>query len=103
MVVDNHPAVHVGGRELIADQADIAVAAEAATAEEALVKLDTRIEVVIIGYRVGSGCDGVCLTVRLKQLDRPAASSRTTLATRTSDQNHVRGVVHGARAGRPRG
>ena len=71
LLVDDHPAVRVGARKLIDDQPDMAVVAEARSAEEALTQSGFPIGVAVVDYQLGDGHDGLWLTAQLKRLDQP--------------------------------
>jgi DNA-binding NarL/FixJ family response regulator len=71
LLVDDHPAVRVGARKLIDDQPDMAVVAEARSAEEALRQSGLPIGVAVVDYQLGNGHDGLWLTAQLKRLDQP--------------------------------
>ena len=53
LLVDDHPAVRVGARKLIDDQPDMAVVAEARSAEEALRQSEFPIDVAVVDYQLG--------------------------------------------------
>ena len=59
LLVDDHPALRVGARRLIDDQPDIRVVAEARSAEETLMLLESPADVAIVGYHLGEGHDGL--------------------------------------------
>ena len=71
LLVDDHPAVRVGARKLIDDQPDMAVVAEARSAEEALRQSGFPIGVAVVDYQLGNGHDGLWLTAQLKRLEQP--------------------------------
>lgn len=71
LLVDDHPAVRLGARRLIDEQPDMTIAAEASSVDEALSKLDDRMDVAVIDYQLGGGRDGLSLTMHLKQLEPP--------------------------------
>jgi DNA-binding NarL/FixJ family response regulator len=71
LLVDDHPAVRVGARTLIDDQPDLAVVAEARTAEDALRQSGIPIRVAVVDYHLGHGHDGLWLTAQLKRLEQP--------------------------------
>ena len=73
LVVDDHPAVRVGARNLIDDQPDMEVVAEARSAEEVLLQSNHQVDVAVVDYQLGAGDDGLRLTAQLKQLERPPA------------------------------
>lgn len=70
LLVDDHPAVRVGARNLIDDQPDMHVVAEARSAEDALERADIEVDVAVIDYHLGNGRDGLWLTAALKRLER---------------------------------
>lgn len=69
LVADDHPAVRAGVRLLIEDQPDMVAVGEAASTEEALVKLDVNPDVLVLDYHFGGQQSGLSLT-------RMLASSR---------------------------
>jgi DNA-binding NarL/FixJ family response regulator len=71
LLVDDHPAVRLGARKLIDDQPDMAVVAEARSAEEALRQSGFPIGVAVVDYQLGNGHDGLWLTAQLKRLEQP--------------------------------
>lgn len=71
LLVDDHPAVRVGARNLIDDQPDMRVVAEARSAQEALAQADVGVDVAVVDYHLGDGRDGLWLTAELKRLERP--------------------------------
>ncbi len=71
MLVDDHPAVRVGVRELIDQQPDLRVVAEAATPEAAVEQFDHPIDVAIVDYDLGEAKDGLWLTAELKLAEAP--------------------------------
>jgi DNA-binding NarL/FixJ family response regulator len=71
LLVDDHPAVRAGARKLIDDQPDIAVVAEARSAEEALRQLEFPIDLAVVDYHLGDGRDGLWLTTQLKRMEHP--------------------------------
>lgn len=73
LVVDDHPAVRAGLRDLLADVADFEVVDALATAEEAIqVAEDERIDVAVVDYQLGSR-NGLWLSRKLKRLAQPPA------------------------------
>ncbi|MGH2908299.1 MAG: response regulator, partial [Solirubrobacteraceae bacterium] len=73
LVVDDHPAIRVGLRELLSVEADLEVAAACASAEEALAvaREATRpVHVAIVDYQLG-GHSGLWLSRRLRELPDP--------------------------------
>ncbi len=73
LVVDDHPAVRAGLRELLADEADFVVVAAVDTAEAGIeVARRQPIDVAIVDYQLG-GRNGLWLSRKLKRLaDSPA-------------------------------
>ena len=73
LVVDDHPAVRAGVRELLADTADFEMVAAVSSAEAGLeaVARDP-IDVVVTDYQLG-GRSGLWLSRKLKRLPQPPA------------------------------
>jgi DNA-binding NarL/FixJ family response regulator len=73
LVVDDHPAVRAGLRELLADEVDFEVVAAVATAEDG-VEIAKRepIDVAVVDYQLG-GRNGLWLSRKLKRLPDPPA------------------------------
>jgi DNA-binding NarL/FixJ family response regulator len=73
LVVDDHPAVRTGLRQLLADEADFEVVAAVATAEAGIEVAEREaIDVAVIDYQLG-GRNGLWLSRKLKRLpERPA-------------------------------
>ena len=71
LLVDDHPAVRVGARKLIDDQPDLAVVAEARSAQEALRRPEVSIHVAVVDYHLGDGRDGLWLTEQLERREQP--------------------------------
>jgi DNA-binding NarL/FixJ family response regulator len=71
MVVDDHPAVRVGVRRLLDEEPDMLVVAEAASAEEAVARLDCLPDVLVVDYHLVGGRNGLWLTHRVTMLKRP--------------------------------
>lgn len=71
LLVDDHPAVRVGARNLIDDQPDMCVVTEAASVDEALAKLSSLADVAVVDYHLGEGRDGLWLTAELKRRESP--------------------------------
>ena len=68
LVVDDHPAVRAGLRQLLDDQADFEVAAAVATADEALAIAEREpIDVAVVDYQLG-GRNGLWVSRKLKRL-----------------------------------
>jgi DNA-binding NarL/FixJ family response regulator len=73
LVVDDHPAVRAGLRDLLADRAEFEVVGAAASAEEALgVAEHTSVDVAVVDYQLG-GRSGLWLSRKLKRLTHPPA------------------------------
>ncbi len=73
LLVDDHPAVRAGLRELLADEADFEVVAVVATAEAGMdVARHERIDVAVVDYQLG-GRNGLWLSRKLKRLPDPPA------------------------------
>jgi DNA-binding NarL/FixJ family response regulator len=71
LVVDNHPAVRSGLRQLLDDQADFEVAAAVATADEALAVAEREpIDVAVVDYQLGER-NGRWVSRKLKRLPQP--------------------------------
>jgi DNA-binding NarL/FixJ family response regulator len=69
LLVDDHPAVRAGARNVIDDQPDMRVVAEGRNAEEALRQHDATFDVAIIDYHLREGHDGLWLTAQLKRTE----------------------------------
>ena len=73
VVVDDHPAVRDGLRELLAGEADFDVVAAVATAEAGIeVAQREPIDVAVVDYQLG-GRNGLWLSRKLKRLPEPPA------------------------------
>jgi DNA-binding NarL/FixJ family response regulator len=73
LVVDDHPAVRAGLRELLADEADFDVLDAVPSAEAGLeVAERDAIDVAVIDYQLG-GRNGLWLSRKLKRLPQPPA------------------------------
>jgi DNA-binding NarL/FixJ family response regulator len=70
VLVDDHPAVRYGIRQLLATQCDLHMLAEAASASEALAELAPWADVAVVDYHLGDR-DGLWLTQRIKQRSSP--------------------------------
>jgi DNA-binding NarL/FixJ family response regulator len=71
LVVDDHPAVRRGVRELLDDQPDFAVLDAVASAQEAMsVAERVAIDVAVVDYQLGSR-SGLWLSRKLKRVARP--------------------------------
>jgi DNA-binding NarL/FixJ family response regulator len=68
LVVDDHPAVRAGLRDLLADETDFDVIAAVATAEAAVAVAEREpIDVAVVDYQLG-GRNGLWLSRKLKRL-----------------------------------
>jgi DNA-binding NarL/FixJ family response regulator len=73
LVVDDHPAVRAGLRELLADEADFEVVAALSSAEAGLrVAERDPVDVAVADYQLG-GRSGLWLSRKLKRLPQPPA------------------------------
>jgi DNA-binding NarL/FixJ family response regulator len=73
LVVDDHPAVRVGLRELLAAEPDFEVLDALATAEAAVAFAErTRLDVAVVDYQLG-GRSGLWVSRKLKRLPDPPA------------------------------
>ena len=73
LVVDDHPAVRAGLRELLADETDFEVVAAVDSAEAAMeLAMQERIDVAVVDYQL-SGRNGLWLSRKLKRLPDPPA------------------------------
>jgi DNA-binding NarL/FixJ family response regulator len=71
LVVDDHPAVRLGLRQLLEDQPDFEVVAVSETAEGALAEAESHpIDVAIVDYHLG-GRNGLWVSRKLKRLQEP--------------------------------
>ena len=71
LVVDDHPAVRLGLRQLLEDQPDFKIVGVAETAEDALAQAETHpIDVAIVDYQLG-GRNGLWVSRKLKRLRDP--------------------------------
>jgi DNA-binding NarL/FixJ family response regulator len=71
LLVDDHPAVRLGMRQLIDHQPDMRVVTAVADAREALSQPEWPIDVAIVDYHLGEAEDGLWLTTQLKRLPAP--------------------------------
>jgi DNA-binding NarL/FixJ family response regulator len=70
LIVDDHPAVRRGVRELLADQPDFAVVDAVASAQEAMsIAERVHVDVAVVDYQLG-GRSGLWLSRKLKRLAR---------------------------------
>jgi DNA-binding NarL/FixJ family response regulator len=68
LVVDDHPAVRAGLRELLTDEPEFEVVASVATAEAAIAIAERdRVDVAVVDYQLG-GRNGLWLSRKLKRL-----------------------------------
>ena len=73
LVVDDHPAVRAGLRELLADEPDFEVVAAVAAAEAAVEVAQAQpIDIAVVDYQLG-GRNGLWLSRKLKRLAEPPA------------------------------
>lgn len=73
LIVDDHPAIRVGLRELLSDEPDFTVAAAVGSAEEAVAfAQDHPLDVAIIDYQLG-GRSGLWASRKLARLAEPPA------------------------------
>jgi len=73
LIVDDHPAIRVGLRELLSVEADLEIVEACASAEDALAfaeRADRPIQVAIVDYQLG-GHSGLWLSRRLRALSEP--------------------------------
>jgi DNA-binding NarL/FixJ family response regulator len=71
LVVDDHPAVRVGVRNLISDEADFELVAAVASAEAGMLIAENEpIDVAVVDYQL-RGRSGLWLTRKLKRLSDP--------------------------------
>src|SRR5690242_5650454 len=69
LLVDDHPAVRAGARNVIDDQPDMRVVAEARSAAEALRQQGVTFDVAIVDYHLREGHDGLWLSAQLKRTE----------------------------------
>ena len=71
LVVDDHPAVRLGLRQLLEDEPDFEVVAVCATAESAVSQAQaTRVDVAVVDHHLGDR-NGLWVSRRLKRLPQP--------------------------------
>ena len=71
LVVDDHPAVRMGLRELLDDEPDFVVVAAVDSAEAAMALAEREpIDVAVVDYQLG-GRNGLWLSRKLKRLPKP--------------------------------
>lgn len=96
LLVDDHPVVRAGLRAVLTAADGIEVAAEAASADEAVRRaraLDA-LDVVLMDLRLGEGADGVEATARIRALPHPPRV--LILTTYETDNDILRAVQAGA-------
>ncbi len=96
LLVDDHPVVRAGLRAVLTAADGIEVAAEAASAGEAVRRaraLDA-LDVVLMDLRLGEGADGVEATARIRALPHPPRV--LILTTYETDNDILRAVQAGA-------
>jgi DNA-binding NarL/FixJ family response regulator len=71
LLVDDHPAVRLGMRQLIDQQSDMRVVTAVAGGREALSQTEWPIDVAIVDYDLGEAEDGLWLTTQLKRIAAP--------------------------------
>lgn len=95
LLVDDHPVVRSGLRAVLAAEADIAVAGEAGSGEDAVTLCRTlKPDVVLCDLRLGDGIDGVATTAALRALE--VAPAVIILTTYDHDHDILRAVEAGA-------
>jgi DNA-binding NarL/FixJ family response regulator len=73
LVVDDHPAVRAGLRELFSETDDFTVVAAVGTAEAAMIVAEQEpVDVAVVDYQLG-GRNGLWLSRKLKRLPNPPA------------------------------
>jgi DNA-binding NarL/FixJ family response regulator len=73
LIVDDHPAVRAGLRELFSEAADFTVVAAVGTAEAAMTVAEQEpVDLAVIDYQLG-GRNGLWLSRKLKRLPQPPA------------------------------
>ncbi len=94
MIVDDHPVVREGLRAMLDTQPDIQVTGEAASAQEAVVRVGTDpVDVVLMDLRMPGG-DGVTAISRIRAI-RPAARV-VVLTTYETHADILRAIEAGA-------
>ncbi|WP_304451490.1 response regulator transcription factor [Nocardiopsis sp. YSL2] len=96
LLVDDHPVVRHGLTAMFADRPGMDVVAEAADGREALDLLasGTRVDVVLMDLRMGSGMDGVSAIRRINAL--PSPPPVLVLTTYDTDADILAAVEAGA-------
>ena len=93
LLVDDHPAVRFGVRGLIADEPDMVLIAEHASASADTSEVAAWADVAVVDYHLGDR-DGLWLTRRIKQ--RPAAPPVLIYSAFADEQLGVVAIVAGA-------
>lgn len=96
LLVDDHEVVRRGLRELLSDEPDIEVVAEASSAEEALaVAMHVEPDVAVVDVRLGEG-DGVSLCRELRSKPNPP---RCLVLTAFDDEEAMVGAIMAGASG----
>lgn len=96
LLVDDHEVVRRGLRELLGDEPDIAVVAEASGADEALaVAMHLEPDVAVVDVRLGDG-DGVALCRELRSTPNPP---RCLVLTAFDDEEAMVGAIMAGASG----
>ncbi|WP_329053253.1 response regulator transcription factor [Amycolatopsis sp. NBC_01488] len=96
LLVDDHEVVRRGLRDLLGDEPDIEVVAEASSVEEALaVALHVEPEVAVVDVRLGDG-DGITLCRELRSKPNPPAC---LMLTAFDDEEAMVGAIMAGAAG----
>ncbi|GHG05330.1 MULTISPECIES: response regulator [Amycolatopsis] len=96
LLVDDHELVRRGLRDLLGDEPDIEVVAEASTVEEALaVAMHVEPEVAVVDVRLGDG-DGITLCRELRSKPNPPAC---LMLTAFDDEEAMVGAIMAGAAG----
>ncbi|MEV6875618.1 response regulator [Amycolatopsis sp. NPDC051758] len=96
LLVDDHEVVRRGLRDLLGDEPDIEVVAEASSVEEALaVAMHVEPEVAVVDVRLGDG-DGVTLCRELRSKPNPPAC---LMLTAFDDEEAMVGAIMAGAAG----
>lgn len=89
LIVDDHPAVRAGLRQLLEDNADFEVVDAVATAEAATYLAEREpIDVAVVDYQLG-GHNGLWASRKLKRLPHPPAVVRETLRGRLDPEEQA--------------
>lgn len=95
LLVDDHLVVRSGLRALLGTQPDLAVVAEAASGEEALLRVEEhKPDVVVMDLAMGAGMDGIEAIRRIRDVNSHQAI--LVFTTYDSDADIVRAVDAGA-------